>query len=548
IYHKTYLKQAKQQQRTLRSLSVELFEQTPVAQWLCLRVALGNRATICDKKDCRQLSAGTVTSVTPSQALRSTAAHCRCRYATKESRMASGHDETYEKQPLLSSSGNTPKGSVKKENTLNGSTRSQITLKIHTQYQPKLSQFSPRKLVVVMCILVTEMCERLSYYSVVANLILFCTSVLKFTSNDAATISLVFAGTVYLIPIVGGYIADAKAGMFNTIFGSALIYLLGLFLLPASATDYVALFGDGYDLSVEWRRAMFLTALVLVALGTGGIKANVGPFGAQQVQDVGPQAVQTFFNWYYWFVNAGALIAYVAVAAVQQNVSFGWGFLIPFLTMLLAIFFLLIARKNYIHKQLKGSVLGDSFIMCWQGCCRPSPPYKETEGFFDTARLHYGGSYSDQTVDGVIAVVRVLPVFFFVIMYWAVYSQMSSTFFIQGERMDLHVGGSQVPVAMLNAFNTIAIMILIPILDRIIYPCFQRIGRPLSHLHRIGIGFILAALSMVVAAVVEIERKDHFGFEQEVGDETFFASNISIFIQIPQFALVGASEAFTSIS
>lgn len=464
--------------------------------------------------------------------------------------MADDQDKTSEKRPLLSTSDNGNHASGKKRAALDSSTGSTLsTLQIHTQYQPKpLSQFSPQKLLVVMCILLTEMCERLSYYSVVANMVLFCTSVLKFTSNDAATISLVFSGTVYLIPIVGGYIADARAGMFNTIYGSALIYLLGLFLLPASAVSYSTLFDGDYPLSVEWRRAMFLAALVFIALGTGGIKANVGPFGAQQVQDVGPQAVQTFFNWFYWFVNAGALIAYVAVAAVQQNVSFALGFLIPFITMLLAIFFFLVARKNYVHKQLKGSMLGDSFTVCWQGCSGRSPEEKETQGFFDTARIPYGGSYDDSTVDGVIAVVRVLPIFFFVIMYWAIYSQMQSTFFIQGERMDLHVGGWQVPVAMLNAFNTIAIMIIIPILDRVIYPCFQRLGRPLNHLHRIGVGLILALLSMVVAGVVEIERKKHFGFEQTVGDETFHASNISIFLQIPQFALVGASEAFTSIS
>lgn len=59
---------------------------------------------------------------------------------------------------------------------------------------------------------------------------------------------------------------------------------------------------------------------------------------------------------YYWFVNAGALIAFSGVAAVQQNVSFSWGFFIPFVSMILAIVFLQLARRHYIHKKLTGTV------------------------------------------------------------------------------------------------------------------------------------------------------------------------------------------------
>ena len=53
----------------------------------------------------------------------------------------------------------------------------------------------------------------------------------------------------------------------------------------------------GFSFQQEARKAYFFLGLVFVAIGTGGIKANVGPFGAQQVDDLGADAVQSFFNW-----------------------------------------------------------------------------------------------------------------------------------------------------------------------------------------------------------------------------------------------------------
>ena len=63
---------------------------------------------------------------------------------------------------------------------------------------------------------------------------------------------------------------------------------------------------------------------------------------------------------------------------------------------------------------------------------------------------------------------------------------MSSTFFLQGERLNVAIGNGKLPVAILNDFDTIAILILIPIVDRLVYPFFTRIGRPLTHLKRMG--------------------------------------------------------------
>lgn len=63
---------------------------------------------------------------------------------------------------------------------------------------------------------------------------------------------------------------------------------------------------------------------------------------------------------------------------------------------------------------------------------------------------------------------------------------------------------------------------------------------------------ILSALSVVVAGILEIYRKQNLsetgGFEQKLSDDTFNSSTLSVFLQVPEFALVGASEVFTSIS
>lgn len=56
---------------------------------------------------------------------------------------------------------------------------------------------SRQQLMVVGCILMCELCERLTYYSVTANVVLFCTNTLKLESTSAATVSLVFSGKCF---------------------------------------------------------------------------------------------------------------------------------------------------------------------------------------------------------------------------------------------------------------------------------------------------------------------------------------------------------------
>ena len=50
----------------------------------------------------------------------------------------------------------------------------------------------------VVCILGTELCERITFYSVTGNLVIFCTNVLKMHTADAITLNLLFVGKKHL--------------------------------------------------------------------------------------------------------------------------------------------------------------------------------------------------------------------------------------------------------------------------------------------------------------------------------------------------------------
>lgn len=63
------------------------------------------------------------------------------------------------------------------------------------------------------------------------------------------------------------------------------------------------------------------------------------------------------------------------------------------------------------------------------------------------------------------------------------------------------------PVTALNSFDTIAILVLVPVFDRVIYPKVAAwLGRSVGMLEKIGAGLCFAILAMCVAAIVEAAR------------------------------------------
>ena len=105
------------------------------------------------------------------------------------------------------------------------------------------------------------------------------------------------------------------------------------------------------------------------------------------------------------------------------------------------------------------------------------------------------------------------------------------------------------PAATLNVFENLSLLIVIPFIDRVLYPGLRRIGFNFTPLRRIGAGLLFAAGSVALAGIIEVERKHSYGtFKQDVFNKTVNASTMSVFYQVPQYILLGTSEALASVA
>jgi peptide/histidine transporter 3/4 len=108
------------------------------------------------------------------------------------------------------------------------------------------------------------------------------------------------------------------------------------------------------------------------------------------------------------------------------------------------------------------------------------------------------------------AVLRLIPIWVTSLVYAIVFAQPSTFFTKQGATMDRTiVAGFEVPAATLQSFITLAIVLFIPIYDRIFVPiarAFSKKPSGITMLQRIGTGMLLSAISMAIAALVEMMR------------------------------------------
>lgn len=121
----------------------------------------------------------------------------------------------------------------------------------------------------------------------------------------------------------------------------------------------------------------------------------------------------------------------------------------------------------------------------------------------------------------------------------------------QGQNMDVDLAGFPIPVASLVLMDIIGVLILIPIMDKLVYPLLGKLKIHVSQLQRIGVGMLFATASMICAGVIEWYRVKKCCIQQyrqgEMLNNTYVA-DMKIVYQIPQYTLIALSETLTSVT
>jgi len=165
----------------------------------------------------------------------------------------------------------------------------------------------------------TEMWERFSFYGLRPLLVLFMAAALAdggfgFDRPAASAIVGIYAASVYLASLPGGWIADRWLGLRRAILIGAVLITSGHLAIGVSG-----LAGAGVG------KTFFFLGLVLIVLGTGLLKPNISAIVGDLYPEGGARR-DAGFSIFYMGINTGAFLGQLVTGYLGERVSWHWGF------------------------------------------------------------------------------------------------------------------------------------------------------------------------------------------------------------------------------
>ncbi|CAN4110848.1 unnamed protein product [Withania somnifera] len=376
--------------------------------------------------------------------------------------------------------------------------------------------------------------ENMGFVSIMVSFGLYFSIVMGFDLSGSANTLTNLMGSTFLLSILGGFISDTYVNRYHTvlIFGPLEILAFVLITIQAHYKSLQPVCVVPNCIS-GGKAIFFYASLWCFALGSGGVKGALPALGADQFDQKDPKeakALGRYFNFVLLSSVTGGAFGVTFIVYVSTVKAWWKGFLIssvgatlgfivftfgkPFFRLqtpagspLTRIFqVIVVAIKNRKLQVPKDSE--ELYEISDKECDSSQLKLAHTRQFrfLDKAAIHPKNAKPTPwtvctvtQVEEVKVLTRMLPI-------------ISSTIIMNTCMAQLQTFSFEVAAPSVPAIPLIFMCILVPIYDFFLVPFARKITKHpsgITQLQRVGVGLVLSIVSMAVAALVEIKRKQH---------------------------------------
>jgi len=341
-----------------------------------------------------------------------------------------------------------------------------------------------------------ELAERASFYGMKTLLLLYMIQKLGYTDANSASVVSLFTAFCYILPIVGGYIADHWLGKFKTIIYFAIPYIMGHIIL-GTFNNEVGLY----------------TALLLLAGGSGTIKPNISTLMGLMYQKENKSHLLTqAFSWFYMAINIGAAITTFSLPFIRDRYGYGPAFMAPTILMAVSLGIFFIGKKYYPKEEIK--------------------------------QMRQEIRTPEQKREERAVLIRLSGLFLLIIFFWSIFDQSYSTWTLFARDymiLDIKIFDWtwNIPPDAIQSLNPVLIVIMTPLFAWLWSKTDKDEAHRLSSPLKMLIGFLLVVLCMGLMAVA-----GYIGINDKVSIMWEFGAYILITMAELCISVVGLQLAF----
>ncbi|KAK9092129.1 hypothetical protein Syun_027040 [Stephania yunnanensis] len=325
---------------------------------------------------------------------------------------------------------------------------------------------------------------------------------------------------------------------------------------------------------LEGGNAMFFyITLCLLALGTGGVRGSTPALGADQFDAKDPkesQALASYFNWLFLSITVGATFGVTFIVYLSTIGNWDLSFFTCLAGALIGFIALAIGKPFYRIRPPEDNSpimrIIQVIVVAYRnrGLSLPEKhelyeindketsldeeriPHSDQFRFLDKAAFVEKGAAPDRwrvctvtQVEELKVLIRMVPILASTVGMNVSLAQLQTFTIYQGSAMDRKLGTFEIPAASVPVIPVVIMNILMPFYEYIFVPFARKItNHPsgITQLQRIGAGLVLSIVSMSVAGMVEVKRKNH---------SLIHSKSISVFWLTFQYGTFGVADMLT---